>query len=280
MASVASARRVLLSPVWIVGHLLAITAVVSFTQFGFWQLRRHDQRMERNAAIEARLAAPPVTLDVALTEAEAARAAAEAAGAPAGSVDPLEYRTVRLTGSFDSEVEVLRRGVVRDGTPGFHVVTPLVLADGSAVMVDRGWVPQSFDSVPVAPAAPEAGEVEVRGWAFPPDVPPTGPLASLAPRDPPSGRLVQVAYVDVVRLADQVPYPLLPVRVVLDAPPRAPGDASLPLPPPAPQVTLGSHLGYALQWFAFVVITLVGYVALLRRRTREAAEAMVSSSDR
>ena len=271
----AAARRVLLSPTWIVGHLLAVTVVVSFTQFGFWQLRRHDQRVERNAAIEARLSAPPVPLEAALAEADAARAAGVE-----GWIDPLEYRTVRLTGRFDAEAEVLRRGVVRDGMPGFHVITPLVLDDGSAVMVDRGWVPQEFDSVPVAAAAPAAGEVEVEGWAFPPDVPPTGALASLAPRDPPSGRLVQVAYVDVERLAGQVPHPLLSVKVVLDAPARAPGDASLPLPPRAPEVAFGPHLGYALQWFAFVVITLVGYVALLRRRAREAADSMVSSSER
>lgn len=265
----------LLSPAWIVGHLLAVTVVVSFTQFGFWQLRRHDQRMERNAAIEARLAAPAVSVDAALSEAAGLRSQGVD-----GLVDPLSYRPVTLRGRYDSEAEVLKRGVVRDGTPGFHVITPLLLEHGGVVLVDRGWVPQQFDSVPVAPALPDAGDVDVRGWAFPPDVPPTGPLASLAPRDPPVGRLVQVAYVDVERLAEQMPQPLLPIQVRLDAPPRPPGDASLPLPPRAPEIDLGPHLGYALQWFAFVVITLVGYVALLRRRVAEAAASMVSSSAR
>jgi len=271
----ASGWRTLLTPTWVIGHLLALSVVVSFTQFGFWQLRRHDQRMERNAAIEARLRAEPMSIDAALAAADAARAAGEHA-----RVDPLEYRRVALSGRFEPEAEVLRRPVARDGVPGYHVVTPLVLDDGSAVFVERGWVPQEFDRVPVVAAAPRELEVSIVGWAFPPDVPPTGPLAALAPRDPASGRLTQVAYVDVERLADQVPYPLQPIVVLLDDTGRAVGDTTLPLPPRPPEVAFGPHLGYALQWFAFVVITIVGYVALLRRRAAEATRSTVVSSAR
>lgn len=268
-----SGWRALTTPTWIVGHLLALSAVVAFTQFGFWQLRRHDQRMERNAAIEARLAGPATTLAEALAAADAARERGEG-----DAVDPLEYRPVRLEGVFDPSGEVLKRPVVRDGSPGFHVVTPLVLPGGDAVFVDRGWVPQAFDRVPVEAAAPPAGAVEVVGWVFPSESPPTGAFAALAPRDPPSGRLTQVAYVDVERLADQVAYPLLDVLVVESRPAADAASSPWPVPPPTPTVSLGPHLGYALQWFAFVVVTVVGYVALLRRRAAEAAVASIAAS--
>lgn len=266
--------RSLLTPVWIVGHLLAIAAVVSFSNFGAWQLRRHEQRVEQNALIETRLAEAPIRLETALAEAEAERRASAAAG----DADPLAYRRVRVSGHFDPAHEVLRRPVSRDGTPGFHVVTPLVLADGSAVLVERGWVPQQYDRVPLDEAPPPAGEVTIDALAFAGDRPPTGAWAALAPRDPPDVVLTQVAYVDPVRLAEQVPYPLQPLRLVLEAEPRPPGDRRLPLPPVAPEVTLGPHLGYAIQWYAFVAVVVIGYAALMRRRYREAAAAAAAGA--
>ncbi len=273
--------RQFLTPTWLLGHALMVTVVISFSNFGAWQLRRHQERMARNAQIEQRLAAPAVSLETALREAESARAsvagAADAVTAPASAgIDPLEYTRVRVSGSFEPAHEVLKRPVSRSGAPGYHVVTPLVLDDGSAVLVERGWVPQSHGSVPVVEAPPPAGRVTLQALAFPSQSPPSGILASLAPRDPPEGSLEQVAYVDVVRLGQQVPYPLQPLRLVAEAAPdqrltSAPGyGAALPLPPEPPEVSMGPHLGYAIQWYAFVAITVIGYAALLRRRAREA----------
>lgn len=270
------AWRALLTPAWLVGHALALAVVVSFSGFGAWQFDRHGQRIERNAVIEERLAEDPVSLQQAL-EAAARERARQAAAGLGSDVDPLDYRRVRVSGRFLPSLEVLRRPVSRDGVPGYHVVTPLLLADGSAVLVERGWVPQEFDQVPVEAAPPPAGEVTLDAWAFPGQTPPTGPLAALAPRDPPEGRLTQVAYIDVERLAGQVPYPLQPLRLLLDEAPGAPAEGGLPLLPPPPALTLGPHLGYALQWYAFVVITVVGYGALLRRRLLEAAAAPTGS---
>lgn len=247
--------------------MLALSVVLSFSQFGFWQLRRHEQRLERNAIITERLAAAPADLDAALT---AARADLSAGATPA---DAFRARRVEVTGVFEPEDEVLRRPVSRDGRPGFHVVTPLALADDPQerrLWVERGWVPQAVDTVPVTEAPPPTGEVTIEGWLRAPDVPPTGWVASLAPRDPPSGRLNTVAYVDVDRLAAQVAGPTAPAVLVQAAPGHAATAANpLPLPPEPPAVGLGSHLGYAIQWFAFTLVTLIGYPALLRRVQRE-----------
>ena len=260
------ARHPLLTPKWLVGHALALTVVVSFTQFGAWQLRRHEQRAERDAVAVARLAAAPVALDEAL---DAALAEVAAGVLPR---DAFHARRVAVAGTFEPADEVLRRPVSRDGAPGYHVVTPFALADdpqSRRLWVERGWVPQELDEVPVVAAPPPAGTVEVVGWLRAPDVPPTGWVAALAPRDPSEGRLRTVAYVDVERLADQVGGPTVPAVLLLDVV-APPSPEPLPLPPQPPVLGPGSHLGYAIQWFAFTAITLIGYPALLRRVRREA----------
>jgi surfeit locus 1 family protein len=48
-----------------------------------------------------------------------------------------------------------------------------------------------------------------------------------------------------------------------------PAPAAWPLPPEPPVASSGPHLGYAIQWFSFTLVTLIGYVALLRRASRE-----------
>ena len=259
----------LLTPKWLFGHVLVLAVVVSFTQFGFWQLRRHTERSARNEVMLARAGAAPVALDEAL-----AAAAAEAAA----GVDPalaLRDRRVRVAGWFEPEDEVLRRPVSRNGMPGYHVVTPLRLEDdpgGRRLWVERGWVPDDFDRVPVAEAPPPEGRVEVVGWLRATTAPPTGWVAAIAPRDPPTGRLTAVAYLDPERLGDQVGGPLVPAVLWLESiVGSTPADAaqSWPAPPEVDEVTLGPHLGYAIQWFAFVVVAVVGYAALLRRVTRE-----------
>lgn len=245
-------RSPLLTPKWIAGHLLALTLIVAFVNFGFWQLRRLDQAEERNAVIEARSAMPQrsVAQVVALGE-------------------DMQYVPVVASGVYAPEHEVLLRGRSTGGGPGFHVLTPLVLDEsagelaGQAVLIERGWVPYDMDQVPVDAALPPAGRVQVEGEAHPPQVPPTGALAGLAARDPAEGPLTQSFYVDVARLQPQMPFELVPAYLKLRAqtPPTA-GELPTPLPPEVHD--LGPHLGYAIQWFSFAIIGVAGYFFLLR----------------
>lgn len=259
--------RRLITPKWLFGHVLVLAVVVSFTQFGFWQLRRHAERSALNEVTVARASAAPVALDEAL-----AAAAAEVAGGAPDAALALRDRRVRVAGWFEPEDEVLRRPVSRNGMPGYHVVTPLRLEDDPddrRLWVERGWVPDTFDQVPVAEAPPPEGRVEVVGWLRATTAPPTGWVAAIAPRDPPTGRLTTVAYLDPERLADQVGGPLVPAVLWLESVEGSVTAAVWPAPPEPHEVTLGPHLGYAIQWFAFVLVTVIGYAALLRRVTRE-----------
>src|SRR5690606_5359033 len=110
------------------------------------------------------------------------------------------------------------RGRSLGGQPGFNVLTPLVLAAASgggqesaprAMLVERGWVPYDHDEVPVVDALPPSGTVEVAGRLRAPDSRPEGTGGRFSPRDPATGRLTQTYYVDVERLARQMPFELV-----------------------------------------------------------------------
>ena len=254
-------RNKLLTARWLFGHLLALVLVTAFFNFGLWQLRRLDQRRVANAVLIERITLPTASLADAL---------------PAGGAAEVpEYLSVTARGSFLPEAEVLLRGRSRDGRPGFHLLTPLLLSEaggwaGKLLLVERGWVPYDHDSVPVAAALPPPGEVVVTGRLRAPRTPPSGPLAVLAPRDPAQGALTQSFYVDVGRLAAQMPGELVPAYLELTA--QAPAQlGELPRPLGEPDLSEGSHLGYAIQWFAFFVIGVVGYLLLLRSVTRPPA---------
>lgn len=246
-------------PRWIVGHVLVLIVVVAFVRLGVWQLDRHGQLLDRNATIERTLEQAPISLGEALA-----------------ADDGVAYRRVRLAGRFDPAHELLLRNRTYLDQPGFHVLTPFVLetpiGDASAILVDRGWVPHGLSEPPVEEAPPPAGTQIVEGILLPEEDPPTGPLARFAARDPAQGAVDRVVRVDVDRIAPQLPYGLVPAYLIPTSAPAAVAATELPVPAEPPGPETGTHLAYALQWFAFVLITIVGYALLLRVRVRETGE--------
>ncbi len=256
--------RFLFKPRWLVLHLLGVALAVLFVNFGVWQLRRLEQRRAQNTLLETRLAAEPEALPDLLAKTDPDAAPDDAAS--------IAYRPVTVTGRYDPAHEVLLRGAGYDGRPGYFVLTPLVLdAVPQAVLVERGWVPFDQDTPPVQAALPPEGTVTLRGVVQPERKRPTGLGSSLTPRDPP-GRLAITAYVDTERLQEQLPYTLLPLFVELSAQSPAQQKA-LPLPLKPPEFSDGPHLGYALQWFSFALIGVVGYVFVLRGVARSRSKA-------
>jgi surfeit locus 1 family protein len=236
--------RVLLTPKWILAHIVVLVVSVAFVSLGMWQLRRLDERRLMNAVGEARFEAEPVDALVLVS----------AAG---GDLDSLDHYRAVATGTFVPESEVLIRSQVYRDVAGFDVITPLVAEDGTAVLVNRGWVPLEMDQVPVAQAPPPAGVVTVEGWLAP-----TQERKALGPTDPETGDLTTMSRVDIDRIQEQVPFPLLPVYLV------EMGERGVDLPVPRVEPTFddeGPHLAYAIQWFAFLAIGLIGYGFLIRR---------------
>lgn len=228
-----------------------LALVVLFVFFGFWQLSRLSERREQNQLIASRMASEPEQLAGLLERYDQQEG-------------ELDYRRAFVRGRYEQENELLLRSRSRGGEPGWHLLTPLVQESGRALLVDRGWVPYRMDEPPVEEARPPEGTVEVEGLVRVEQDPPEGWAAALAPRDPPEGPLRSAYYVDVERLAAQVPHPLEPVYLQLTQQVPA-GETRFPLPAEPPELENGPHLAYALQWFSFALIGVVGYALLLRR---------------
>ena len=244
----------LLQPKWILGHTLATVGIALFLVAGIWQLTRLSDRISDNQLIEARSAAPVTDLSIAL------------ASIPPGS-DPgaeLEYRNVSIRGTYEPEHELLIRSRTFEGRPGYHLVTPLVGPNG-AVLINRGFVPQEFDEPPVGPAAPPLGPVTVTGRVKSSVEPPR-----IGPQDPADGRLDQLFWLNVERIQQQMPFSLAPVTVELVD--QIPAPEGLPIVLGEPPLDEGPHRGYAIQWFSFAVIAVVGYGFLIRRAARRPSE--------
>ena len=248
-----SRYRFALRPRWILSHLFVIALVSSMVWAGFWQLRRLDEKQARNDRVRSRSEQPAVPVQ-SLAEPGEFDAAPE-----------LEFRQVTATGRYVVDQEVLVRSRSLEGAPGSWVLTPLLLADGTAVVVNRGWIsnPGELHAVPEASAAP-TGPVEVAGL-----VRLTETRGRFGPQDPAEGTLTDLARADVARLDQQVAQDLLPFFVqLLEQSPEIDLTRD-PEPVPAPTLDEGPHLSYAVQWFIFTTVAVVGYPLILRRRARE-----------
>lgn len=245
--------RFLRRPRWILFTLLVVALMVAMVNLGIWQLHRLRERRDANADVRARTTQPVVAV---------------AELFPAGAspdVGALEWRPVEATGTYDIAHEVVVNDRSLDGQPGLHVVTPLVLADGRALLVNRGWipVPTKVGEAPTIPAAP-TGTVTITGR-----VRPSQKRGALGPRDKATGTLTRLARLDIARIAEQTPEPLLPAYVEE----IRSDDGTLPRPLPLPELTDGPHLSYAGQWFLFTLCAAGGWVALVRRHAKQARQA-------
>ena len=237
-------RRALFTPRWIAFTVFAVVVVVTCVRLGLWQLDRLEGRRYFNERFRTGMAMAPEPVEPLLASGER----------------PLAYRRAVAEGRYDPADEVILYGRALDGRPGNHVLTPLVLDDGRALLVDRGWVPFDMDAPPLEQAAPPEGAVTVVGFLSPNE--PGGEDDAEANTD----GAVTFTRVDLDAIGRQLPYDLLPWYLALQEQTPAQPDA-LPAVVPPPTLDEGPHLSYALQWFAFAAIAAIGYGILARKQT-------------
>jgi cytochrome oxidase assembly protein ShyY1 len=219
-------------PKWLAGHLLALGLLVLFVSLGFWQLRRLDERNDTNALVAARAQLAPEPVGDLIDP-----------GASNGDADEIRFRAIEATGTYaDTDATVTVRSTQGGGSGG-RVFSVLDLGTGESVIVLRGFVGPQQDGT-LAEPAPPAGAVTVDGVAFP------------------RHRLESVTRQALDDLPDQDR--LLPVIVQAQ---DVDDEALVPVPPP--DLSDGPHLSYAIQWFLFAAVGVVGYPFLLRTRARE-----------
>lgn len=255
--------RFLFTPAWLARLAAALVLAAVMVLLGNWQLSRYEER----AAVNARIDAAEVSEAVPLGEVLAVPGPAEAVGpaVPAAAT----WTMVTTTGRYDPAHELLARGRTVGGRVGFEVLTPLVLGDGSAVLVDRGWIPPGeagLTAAPEVPAPPE-GQVTVTGRVRPSE---SGGAAVERHDGVPQTRRIHLESV-----ADEVPYPLYGAYLTLDSqqPPADPGLTPIPVR----RENAWLNAGYTVQWWLFAALVLAGFAWLARREARRSGADRVRS---
>ena len=220
--------------------LFALVLAAICVRLGIWQLHRLQERKARNALLGARISAPPIS------PRELPHDTAEA-----------RFRRVRITGIPDYEHELIHAARSRMGSPGVNLLTPVrIPGSDTAMIVNRGWV-----------YAPDGSTIDHARWH---DRDST--FVGYAVEFPPSGGgtfqnkptvLTRLSY-DVVSKA--VPYPVSPTYIVaLDEGEDTTNAANRIARLPAPSLDNGPHLSYAIQWFGFATVALVGAAIVIRQ---------------
>jgi cytochrome oxidase assembly protein ShyY1 len=218
---------------------LLVVALLAYLAWwlGEWQFHRLDQRRADNAVVERNEDAATVPVSRLLSP-----------GRPVSEDD--EWRRVRATGEYAPEDTVIVRYRTREGASGVDVVVPLVTRDGTALLVDRGWLlTDNAGQTQVDVPSPPAGEVTVTGWVRADAQGDSATVTDLSTRaissvriGPAIDRRVYGGFVDLIR--------------------EEPAPATELMRAETPDLGEGPHFFYGLQWWFFGLLAIGGFVYL------------------
>lgn len=230
------------------GYLaLVIVFAIVCSLLGMWQFARRAEARVEIDRVEMNYDAEPRAVDDVLTSLDAWR-------------DDLRWTPVLLEGEYLVDDELLVRNRTYGGRPGFEVLVPLLLDDGTVFVVNRGWVPTgSQQDAPDAVPAPPSGRVEV--------------VARLKAGEPSLSSASSIVGDDQLRTIR-----LPAVAALLERPTytgafgevaaETPAVTGMPFQDPKPEPDEGPHLSYALQWFVFALMAFVAFGWALRQEYR------------
>lgn len=223
--------RTLFSRKWWWVTLLVLALMALLARLGVWQLERLDERRADNVALATALDATAVSLQPTTIS---------------GDLAVWKDRLVVAEGRYDLENQIALIVQNWQGAAGLHLLTPLVLDDGkTAVLVDRGWIPNEEQAPEFWRQYDETGAVSVEGYIALSQI-----ISRATAPSAPSGPRQEWYRVDIAAIQPQMPYELLPVYVVQSPPTE--GNAALPYKQARTvEITEGNHMSYALQWFVF-----------------------------
>jgi surfeit locus 1 family protein len=218
---------------------LAAAAFIALTGWlSHWQAGRAAEKDGRQALYEARMAEPPL----------------EIAG-PVASAEPILFRRVHASGKWIEGKQAFVDNQVHEGVAGFEVVTPLELAGGAVVLVNRGWVARSaaYPSPPKVPVPP--GRAQVTGLAT---LPPRR-FVELSPQAI-AGNVFQNLTLERYRNWSGID--VLPVMILAD-----PTDPGLVAVSERPNAGADQNREYEATWFLLAATAAVLWLALNLKRT-------------
>ncbi len=228
--------RFLVSRRWLLFLAVVLLLAYACLLLGRWQWHRLDSKKTNNAIIRANEDAAPVPVAQVLREGR-------------NPASTQQYAVVTATGTYDVGKTVIIRYQTDDhGQSGVDVVVPLVTADGTALLVDRGWMATTNQGLtdPSQVPAPPSGTVTVTGsvrrdadGSSAQVVDGSARAISSAQIKPAIGIPVYGGFVD---LTTETPAPTTPLE-----------------PAGLPDLSNGPHFFYALQWWFFGLLALFGF---------------------
>ena len=215
--------------------LLAVLAMALFMRLGFWQIERADEKKHMIAA-----------LNVFTRQAST--------GWLSGNRLPVQYQPIHVQGHF-LPTRLLLDNQHYQHQFGYDVISPLVLADGKVVLVDRGWI-----------------EGDVTRRSFPNTETPSGLIQLAGSAYYPSGKNWLLGQALEKKEADLAVVELLDTHLISQFLHKSVYPFIIRLGKPASHGYVREwavvamppqrHYGYALQWFAIALLILILFIAL------------------
>lgn len=233
---------------WILSTILVFLGTAVCIRLGIWQLDRLAQRRLFNEHYLSVFQAGPISLDK----------------YPTVDLSKEEYRQVVVQGKYDSSRNMVLRNQYFEGQPGYFLLTPLVFSDGSAILVERGWIPMEGNGDPENWQKYNINdEVSVQGIIR--LGPATAEIGSVSKSDNANEDFAYFwTLINLEGIARQLPYRLIPVFIQPDVSDQ---HVSPPYPyQPEIEISEGPHLGYAIQWFFFASLLFGGYPFFLKKQ--------------
>ena len=216
--------------------IVAFPTLLVLLWLGTWQVQRLEWKNQLIEDFESRATAAPIDL-------------------PVGQIDrKMEFRRLALTGSFDHTKEVFMTGRTYEGNAGFHIVTPFALTDGRMILVNRGWVSESYRDPSKRGFTLIEGETQIeaiirfpneKGHFVPENEPENGFWFTLVPAQIVThleldGQAETAVYAAALRTSDEIRLPI-----------GARTETNL----------RNSHLGYAITWYGIACALIGVYLA-------------------
>lgn len=230
---------------WLGYLALAIIFAIACAGLSNWQVDRGNQSRAANQLVAVNFNSTPVPMQTVLPTLGSYRA-------------DDEWKQVSVSGRYLPADELLVRNRPLDGHPGFEVLTPLLLDNGTVFIVDRGFVPTGNkhdrpDTIPEPSRDRVSVIVRLQG---------SEPV--IVDRSAPTGEIQSINLPTVARLVGKPMYTSAYGLMVSENP----AAATRPRPQPQPILNEGLHVSYAIQWVLFAVMAFLGLGYAIRQEYR------------
>lgn len=250
------ALQKMISRRWIITTIVVVAAAAVMIRLGIWQLDRLEQRRAFNQQVQAQISKPVLILNF-WKETE--------------NLPLMEYRQITVEGRYDLKNEIALKNQHWQNQSGVHLVTPLLISGrDQAVLIDRGWIPSdAYENGDWSPFA-EVGPVKINGVIRTS----TSQADFGMRRDPQPNSFENPVkswnFVNIDKIQDQYSKELLPIYIQ-----QSPDSSWIKLPnrtQPELDLTEGPHVGYAIQWFTFAAILILGYPFFILKQSNKSVE--------